>query len=284
MINAMEIIQKRTSVRTYSLRPLNDRLKAELEKICGENQSGPFQNSPRFQLLDLGEIGREELRKLGTYGVIKGAQLYILGAVREGKYCLEDLGYSMENVILEATRLGLGTCWLAGTFKRGSFARQMHLSKDELLPAITPVGYPAEHNTTVNGLIRLSVGANRRKPWEELFFNADGKTPLDKEQAGSYRDALEAVRLGPSATNRQPWRLVKDQKDQYHLYLKENRLYNKLLGKIRIQNIDMGIAMCHFELVARQRGNKGCWQQADPNLHLHGLKYIASWLHNGYIK
>ena len=284
MLDAMEIIRKRTSVRTYSPSPVDDLLKAQLEKICQEKQEGPFHNSLRFQVLDLEEISREELPKLGTYGVIKGAQLYILGAVREGKYCLEDLGYSMENVILEATRLGLGTCWLAGTFKRGSFARQMHLSKDELLPAITPVGYPAEHNTTVNGLIRLSVGANRRKPWEELFYKADGKTPLLEEEAGSYRDALEAVRLGPSATNRQPWRLVKDQKDQYHLYLKENRLYNKLLGKIRIQNIDMGIAMCHFELVARQREYKGCWQQADPNLHLHGLKYIASWLHNGYIK
>ncbi len=278
MINAFEIIQKRISVRSYNPRPVNDELRGKLEKICQENQEGLFHNSLRFRLLDMRSVSSAELRSLGTYGVIKGAQLYILGAVKEGEYCLEDLGYCMEHIILKATQLGLGTCWMAGTFKRGSFAKHMQLSEDEFLPAITPLGYPTEHNTKINGLIRFSVGAHRRKTWEELFSKADGRSPLREEEAGSYRDALEAVRLGPSATNRQPWRLVKDQKDLYHLYLKENRFYNRLLGKIRLQNIDMGIALCHFELVARQRGNEGSWRQVDPDLQLPGMKYIASWL------
>ncbi len=276
-MDALEIIKKRTSVRTYEEKPVDDKCKAELEKICEEYRQGPFGSSLRFQLLDLGKINRQELQSLGTYGVIKGARLYILGAVKEDRYCMEDLGYLMEEIILKATVMGLGTCWLAGTFNRGSFAKQMKLEEKELLPAITPVGYPGEQHSTVNGLIRFGVRAHRRKPWEELFFNADGK-PLSKEEAGTYRDALQAVRLGPSATNRQPWRLVRDLHGKYHLYLKETPLYNRVLGKIRIQNIDMGIAMCHFELVARQRGNQGSWQVKEPELDFPGLKYIASWL------
>lgn len=277
MKNAMEIIQKRISVRNYSPRPVSHKLEAELEKICGENQAGPFQSFPRFQMLKFEEIPGEELRSLGTYGVIRGAQLYILGAVKEGGYCMEDLGYCMERIILEATALGLGTCWLAGTFKRGSFAKQMNIKEGELLPAITPVGYPAEQKTTINDLIRFVVRAHRRKPWEELFFNAEGK-PLSKEEAGPFGDALEAVRLAPSATNRQPWRMVKDRKGRFHLFVKETPMYNRMLGKIRIQNIDMGIAMCHFELVARQSGNQGSWQGKEPELEFPGLKFIASWL------
>ncbi|MCJ7805920.1 MAG: nitroreductase, partial [Clostridia bacterium] len=63
----------------------------------------------------------------------------------------------------------------------------------------------------------------------------------------------------------------------FHLYLKENAIYNRLLGKIRIQYIDMGIAMCHFEMVAREQGLPGSWTVNRPALDLSGLQYIATW-------
>ncbi|WP_241423477.1 nitroreductase family protein [Candidatus Contubernalis alkaliaceticus] len=277
-MKAIEIIQKRRSVRTYSNISVGTETKEKLEKIFEEHKKGPFNNIMRFRLLDLGNLEIGEMRKLGTYGVIKGAKLYILAAVKEGTRCMEDVGYCMEHIILKATSFGLGTCWLAGTFKRSSFAEQMQLSEDELLPAIIPVGYPAEKAALVERMMRFGVKARHRKPWEELFFKEDGKTPLRKEDAGNYKEVLEAVRLGPSATNRQPWRVIKDNKGLYHLYLQENSFYNRALGKIRLQNIDMGIAMCHFELAAGQLGIKGRWQEVTPGLDLTGLDYIVSWV------
>lgn len=275
---AMETIQNRISVRTYDAAPVSGTLKARLQALFGENKAGPFGSPVRFRLLDLDTVSREELRRLGTYGIIKGARLFILGAVKERERCLEDLGYCMEKIILEATAVELGTCWLGGTFRRSSFAARMELAPDELLPAITPVGYPAEKISTTDRLFRYRAGSRRRKPWAELFFAADGKTPLAEEEAGRYREALEAVRLAPSASNRQPWRVLKDETGLYHLFLKEDRLYNRALGKIRIQEIDMGIAMCHFELVAVQQGSGGQWKQAAPAVILPGLEYICSWV------
>ena len=280
MKNAIASINTRTSVRTYSTKPVDAEVKATLQALCRENQRGPFGVTVRLQLLDLGTLPREELRRLGTYGVIKGASLYILAAVKDEPRAMEDLGFCLEKVILEATAMGLGTCWLAGTFRRSSFARQMQLTAADLLPAITPVGYATAKPSIVEKAMRFGAKANRRKPWAELFFGADGKTPLPQEDAGRYRDALESVRRGPSASNRQPWRFVRENEGLYRLYLAESPRYNRVLGRIRIQNIDMGIAMCHFQLAAEEIGIKGHWQPPALDRQLSGLHHIADWVSN----
>lgn len=90
------------------------------------------------------------------------------------------------------------------------------------------------------------------------------------------------VRLAPSASNKQPWRIVKETgRDVFHSYLKENPIYNRILGEIKIQNLDLGIAMCHFELAARELGLKGSWEiTGGTKLETKGneLKYIVSWI------
>lgn len=278
MKDAIKTIKARTSVRTYSSRPLDEDTKEKLRALCQENCRGPFGGTVRLQLLDLGVLTREELRPLGTYGVIKGARYYILAAVKDAPNSMENLGFCLEKVILEATALGLGTCWLGGTFRRSSFAHQMQVTEEELLPAITPVGYRAEKPSLMEKAMRFGAKSRQRKPWAKLFFHADGKTPLTEEDAGRYRDALESVRLGPSASNRQPWRLIRADEGVYRLYLAESPRYNNALGKIRIQNIDMGIAMCHFQLAAAEKGAKGQWQPPTPSHELPGLKHIADWI------
>ncbi|OPL10067.1 MAG: hypothetical protein AVO34_12325 [Firmicutes bacterium ML8_F2] len=275
-----EKVQKRISVRSYSSRPVEDKLRLELETYMEGMGSGPFGTSPRFKLLDLEPLDKKELQSLGTYGFIRGARLYLLSAVKKKPGAMEDLGFCLEQIILKATSLGLGTCWLGGTFKRAAFARQMDLQAGELLPAITPVGYPADKLNHTDQLVRRAIKAKKRKPWSELFFCPDGKTPLSEKEAGPYRDPLEAVRLGPSATNRQPWRIIKDKSGHYHLYLQENKLYKRLLGKIRIQNIDMGIAMCHFALVAEEQNLPGRWAIEPEALAFPGRQYIATWSEN----
>jgi len=272
-----EAAKKRTSVRSYSSRPVEETLRRDLENYIETVGSGPFGTKPRFKILDLEPLDKKELRGLGTYGFIKGARLYILGAIKDRPGAMEDLGYCLEKIILKATSLDLGTCWLGGTFKRAAFAQKMDLEAGELLPAITPVGHPANETTPADRLVPLTVKSKKRKPWSELFFGPDGKAPLAEKEAGPYRDPLEAVRLGPSTSNRQPWRIIKDEAGKFHLSLRENKIYNRILGKIRLQNIDMGIAMCHFAMVAREQNLPGSWK-AEPGAPAYpGLQYIATW-------
>jgi len=272
----IEAMQRRVSCRTYDGRPLDDRIKERLRAFVRENTRGPFGNALRFDLIDLTEAERAELKSLGTYGVIKGATLFIAGAVRKGPRAMEDYGHGMERNILFATALGLGTCWLGGTLNRAGFARKITLTPDELMPAISPVGYPAENRSLTDRAFRFMAKSDRRKPWEELFFNAMPGQPLMKERAGVIGGALELVRIGPSASNRQPWRVIRDG-ESYHFFLQRTPGYDRMAGEIRLQEVDMGIALCHFELAAKELGITGNWQQVKPSLEAGTWEYIVSW-------
>lgn len=283
MPELMEVIRKRESVRTYDeSRPIEKEVLVKLkEKVNGEH-IGPMGNTVRFRLLDLGKVSGEELRKLGTYGIIKGAPLFLLSAVRDKEGALEDTGYCMEKLILKATALGLGTCWLSGTFRRSSFSQQMELSEEELLPAITPVGYPGAKKRVVEKLFKMGTRSEKRKPWSKLFLDSDGMSSLSPEKAGKYREALEAVRLGPSSRNLQPWKIIRDEDGDFHLYLQGKREGPRAEGRVDSQKIDMGIAMCHFALVAEEKGLKGNWEKiktlegSEPPIG--NLDYTASWI------
>ncbi len=273
-----DLIKKRTSVRNYDRQEIGTSVLEEINNYCTALNRGPFNNEVRMKLLDLGQLDRQELKNLGTYGIIKGARYYILAAIRETDTALEDLGYCLENVIIKATSLGLGTCWLGGTFKRTAFASAMHLDEGEMLPAITPIGYPSREESAKGSLIRFGAQSHKRKPWKELFFLEKAERPLAESEAGPFRNALEAVRLGPSASNRQPWRLIRDDNGAYHFFLKENIIYNRILGKYKMQFIDIGIAMSHFELVAREEKLPGGWSRKRPAQTPSGMHYIATWL------
>ena len=272
----METIRKRVSCRSFDGRSLDNKMKEKLRAFFLENTRGPFGNPLRFELVDLTETERAELKSLGTYGVIKGASLFIAGAVTRGARAMEDFGFCMERNILFATTLGLGTCWLGGTLNRAGFARKIGLTAEELMPAISPVGYPAEKRSLTDRAFRFMAKSDRRKPWHELFFDGRPDTPLSRELAGPLGEVLEAVRIGPSASNRQPWRIIREGA-AFHFFLARTPGYDKMTGEIRLQEVDMGIALCHFELAAGERGAQGSWSESKPSFDAGAWEYVLSW-------
>jgi hypothetical protein len=278
-----EIIQTRYSCRTYEERPIAGQVRQQLADIAASIGTGPFGTSPRFALVAASREDRHALKGLGTYGFIKGATGFIVGAMRDALKSTEDYGYLMELIILSATDLGLGTCWLGGSFTRSSFAAKISAQDDEVVPAVAAVGYIADRPRTVDSFMRRSVGSDRRLPWQELFFQDSFGTPLPKEKAGAYAVPLEMTRLGPSASNKQPWRLVKTG-STWHFYLERTRGYGeggfmRNWSKGDMQRLDMGIAMCHFGLTARELGLEGRWVMEEPDIGRLGelTEYTASW-------
>ena len=114
----IETITIRKSCRTYSDRAIEPEKLSELRQFLASNIKTPFGSKVRFQLIDFNEMEIGELKNLTTYGVIKGARQFIVGAVEKQTKAMEDYGYCMEKNILKATSMGLGTCWLGGTFIR----------------------------------------------------------------------------------------------------------------------------------------------------------------------
>jgi hypothetical protein len=272
-----EIIKKRFSCRTYSERSLEDKVLQKFLTIVNDAHKGPFGNQPNFRLIHLTSFTTQEAKKLGTYGVIKNARLFLVGTIKNGHLAMEDYGYCKEEIILKATALGLGTCWLGGTFQSSNFAKSVDLQKDELLPTIAPIGYPALEKSFTERIMRLVAGSDKRKPWSDIFFAGNFSTPLTPEQAGIYSEALENIRLAPSASNKQPWRVLRDDStNSFHFYLSRALGY-KLLRGISLQDVDMGIAMCHFALTLQEQVIKGKWLVDSNAPKEKSLDYIVSW-------
>lgn len=275
-----EVVKDRFSCRTYLDRPIEEEKRRLLEDFLASSQTGPFGARTRFELVAATERDRNALRGLGTYGFIKGATGFIVGAVDHSEKNLEDYGYLMEKIILFATAIDLGTCWLGGTFQKSNFAQKISASDGELMPAVSAVGYVAKKRSRREAFIRRSARADTRRPWERMFFVKDFGTPISNRAAGAYAVPLEMVRLGPSASNRQPWRVIKDGND-WHFYLQRTRGYGdgKLWRMADLQRVDMGIAMSHFELAATEAGLKGAWEVDEPDVERPDelTEYIASW-------
>lgn len=284
MESMIEAICKRVSVRSYSSEPIGQENKQIIMDLLQSPNEGPFSNQVRFALIDFTDINKDTVRGLGTYGFINGAKSFIVSATKDcrgeigGEKALVDVGYCFEKIILAATNLGLGTCWVGGTFKRANFAKSINASEDEIVPAISPIGYARARRTVREITVRRFANSDHRKPWENLFFKENLNTPLSRELAGDYAVPLECIRLGPSASNMQPWRIVyQKQPGAFHLYLKRTPGYKKFYKKVDFQLIDMGISMCHFELSAKEKGLAGTWEMSKPDLNMGNIEYIATW-------
>ena len=272
-----EIIKKRLSCRTYSEKLIEAKVLQEFSASINAAHTGPFGNQPKFKLIKLTSLPPQEWKKLGTYGVIKNAQIFLVGSIQNCHLALEDYGYCKEKLILQATKLGLGTCWLGGTFQLSRFAQAIGLQEGDLLPTVSPVGYPARQKSITEKIMRWGAGSDNRKPWSDIFFAGNFSQPLTQSQAGKYAEALENLRLAPSASNKQPWRILRDAKQNtFHFYLSRAFGYNSL-WHVSLQDIDLGIAMCHFALTAKEIGLKGRWQVDAAAPAQKSLDYIVSW-------
>jgi nitroreductase len=267
-------VNARSSVRTYENRDLSANEKAQINAYI-DNLSNPFSADVTFRLLE--KDSSTDGEKLGTYGVIKGAGNYIVASAADKELALEALGYSFEKLILYATSLGLGTCWLGGTFNRSGFAAAMNLKEGDLFPCISPIGYPAGKKSTMESLMRWVSKADQRKEWSELFFKQNFSQPLTKDDAGEFAFPLEMVRLAPSAVNKQPWRIVQDH-DAYHFYLARSLKSDN--EKVDLQRVDMGIATCHFHMAVLEKELPGKFQKlAKPGIQIpEQMQYIYSWI------
>lgn len=257
-----EIIEARYSVRNYDKKPLSEEIITKLEDYISKVEN-PFNKKIRIKLLK--KENNEESIKLGTYGVIKGANYFLAAACNKEEFAFEALGYTFEKVVLYCTSLGLATVWLGGTFSKGDFAKAMNLQKNEVLPIVSPLGYEGGNKS----LIGLLIGnhKNKRKKYSDLFFDNNFDRPYLFENNDKYSKAFEMVRMAPSSINSQPWRILK-KGNIIHIYSNE---------KTDINKIDIGIALCHLDLSLQELGVIGEFKFINPKIKSK-YKYIVSYV------
>ena len=265
-----QAVTARYSVRTYDGQPLSDTRKQQLLDYAATLQN-PLGPKLRIQLIETDAAPKGA--KLGTYGIIRNAKTYLAVTVPKAEHAAEAVGYEFEQLVLYAASLGLGTCWLGGTFNRSAFATQIEIGAQEVFPILSPVGTPQKQRK-FEQLFRKNLKADKRLPWETLFFDGGFDRPLTQETAGAYAEPLELLRQAPSAVNRQPWRVLRDEQG-YHFFQKGGMGGSGL----DMQRIDLGIAICHFHLSALELGLPGHLERRCPELTLpNELSYVASWI------
>lgn len=153
--------------------------------------------------------------------------------------CRVNAGILGEAFVLEATALGLGTCWVSGTYRRKQI--RLPMQENETVLAVIAVGVPEK---------LLQAPENRRRKPLDKLMNA---VPAD----GMMLDVAKLVQIAPSAMNMQPWRM-EALPDAFALTISDRAL------------LDGGIALCHAELAlcghiggctARRTGESRRWRK-----------------------
>jgi nitroreductase len=181
----------------------------------------------------------------------------------------------MEKVVLKATEMNIATCWI-GYFDYTYF-NEVSIEDSFEIPSIVIIGYSEDRQPYLDRFVRFTISASKRNNWDKLFFNYKLKTPLTPEYVKKYSDSLEMARLAPSSGNTQPWRVFFDETaNEFHFFKKSISKRYELKG---LHDIDMGIALSHFELTSLQNGLSGRWlKYANENVDsIEDLQYIMTW-------
>jgi hypothetical protein len=277
----IDTMKKRQSVRNFETKNIeNSHVERIKEYISNEeNLVGPFGNKGRMEFIQVTNNVSDKGIKLGTYGFIKNPQAYLVGVAQNCKYSLVEFAYTFQKLVVWLTGLEIGTCWMGGTFNRNSFEQEIQLEDGVFIPCITPIGYPNQKQRVFDKALRYVVKADNKKPWDQLFYDSTFEVPLNKENAGLLEIPIEMVRIGPSASNKQPWRLLlSGDRKVCHFFIEHTPNYSSKLG-YDMQLLDIGIAMCQFELACKELNVEGRWSVANPTIKLpnENFEYIVSW-------
>jgi len=233
----------RHSRRTYSAEVPKEEKLARLDQVCREFRPFP---EVRSQLV---RKSPETVFKglVGHYGRVNGAPMYIAFIGKMSSPSVQEAtGYIGEGIILEATTLGLDTCWVGGFFRPESVRSQIDIQEGEKVLSVTPVGYAPPEKTRQEKIMSGLVKSRLRKPMAKLVGGEIPTLWMEK--------ALEAARLAPSAQNRQPWRF-RIEKDTVVIATDKSFSTSSISKRL-----DCGIAMLHFELGALAAGVRGKWE------------------------
>lgn len=238
-----EAIEKRISCRSYQEVFLPEAIVHRLEEKIGTLNAA---SGLRFVLVRSEEPDRPAVKLAGA---MFSGKVYTAAALIGGDdpVSAEKVGYFGQELVLYATQLGLGTCWVAGTYDAKSL--DVTLSGGEKVWDVIPMGYATEKIPVKQSMIRAAIRRKSRK----LESFVESKIAFD-ELPLWVRKGAEAVSLGPSAVNQQPVNFV----------WSEGRLTARLIKNGHGLGFnDLGIAKKQFEAGAESCGVHGAWQPGD---------------------
>jgi len=229
----LEAINVRKSRRKYEDRALSSDQIQHFEQLMAEyNEIGGF----RVGLITDNKSAFANFSR--SYGMLVGVNHYFVFIGDDADiYADEKIGYYGELLTLHATTLGLGTCWVGGTFNKSKIP--FKLAKNERIACLITVGKVADAPNLREKLIH-NLTHRKTKTAAELF-ESKGEVP------DWFWQGINAVMRAPSSMNSQP--IVFDYSDDVVSAVNNGNFKH-------MNSIDLGIAKLHFELAA----GGGSWE------------------------
>lgn len=232
-MNRLEALRNRYSVRSFTEEPLSveivNKLKAEI------TMTNTHQPGIKFQLITDDPNPFKGFSK--GYGIFENPRNYMAAVVDIATPdILERAGYFAEKFVIMATELGLGTCFVGGTYNDKVVKAQLRAGEKILFLVL--LGYPKEKsrfiaNFMVNMIHRKKMGARE-------FFEPESGYDRAVKTIPNLEEGLEGVACAPSAVNRRPTRI----------FLKEENGEKIPCARVDANNpknlIDLGIAKFNF--------------------------------------
>ncbi|MBM3120437.1 MAG: hypothetical protein FJ006_13005 [Chloroflexi bacterium] len=255
-------IRRRISIRHYESRPVPEEL---LQAVVSSGETSiPLDDSIRirFHLIKEGKLVAEQMTFFtGRRWLFGSSPHFIIATSEEKPLFMLNMGFRMEQMILFATQQGLGTCWVGGMFTEERIGAFLGLDKGERVIVLTPLGYPdtSFYGRVMHDVIELgAMNFGRRKPLKQIAFGPEWGLPLETEDS-ELLEVLECARLAPSWANTQPWRFLVSESEVIAVADARGR-YSAVRDGKHYYRLDVGIAMAHFFLAAKEMGWKGNWQ------------------------
>lgn len=216
-------ITDRISRRTFRDEPLRPEERRRIEALIAEiNRASGLS----LQFVEDGSAAFSSMKK--TYGMFKNVRaLILLKGAAELPDLREKAGYYGEGLMLDMVEMGLGTCWVGGTFDRAAFS----VPAGEQIVCAMLTGHI--DRPTLKDRVMIAQAHNKRKPLSERV-DADAPLPEWLERG------MRAVIPAPSAVNRQ----------KPHFTYRDGVLTASVPDDYAMDLVDLGIAKRHFELGA----------------------------------
>jgi nitroreductase len=174
----IDVIMARSSVRTFRDTPVEDEKITYILDCARRAPSWANTQCWRFIVVK----NKDMITTLAKYSVInrwlKNVPVLIIacadptesGKRNEIEYFTVDVSIALEHLVLAATDVGLGTCWIGG-FDEEKIKETLEIPKRIRVVALTPLGYPADKKTFMASTIRLITRGEKRKSLEEIVHN-----------------------------------------------------------------------------------------------------------------
>ncbi len=235
-------IEQRTSRRAYKKQRIEIKKVTQIKNLIAMFNE---ESELNIQFVENGDLFLSGFK--ASYGLISGTpSLIALVGDANDQDLKRKAGYFGEFIVLECVSLGLGTCWISGTYNREECMKSIQLKENETLVCVIAIGNVLQ-NKTVKELLISQFGKGKQS-FNELLAEKDCTPPL------WVANGIEAARVSPSAVNGKPI-AYRYKKEQLSIYIaKKNH---------DAEEIDLGISMAHFQLGALQGRKEGTWLKVE---------------------